>query len=329
MLPLSERGVLMRQLRARRFADILQECFEAVGIAEKEQEYGPFLLRILAYELLLGAKKIKGGGAGPRLIKEYKTQLSEALAAIAEKRGVVIGKELLPEETRNADARPRYVRVNTLKLSVEDAVAAFRAEGWEQVAPLAFVEEFLVKRGEKRRAFALDKDLFDVLVFPARTDLHDNALIVSGDLWMQDKASCLCAHVLTGGGTIPLRVALDPCAAPGGKTTHLSALMRGEGKLVAMELDTKRADMLRGTVSSLGARNVEVRQCDFLQSNTTKSPFKDVEGIMLDPSCSGSGMRGREKGGGGGEAGDSDDRLQSLAAFQVPYPPWRQPRGKS
>lgn len=32
------------------------------------------------------------------------------------------------------------------------------------MAPLAFVEEFLVNKGEKRKAFALDKDLFDVLV---------------------------------------------------------------------------------------------------------------------------------------------------------------------
>ncbi|KAJ1473657.1 S-adenosyl-L-methionine-dependent methyltransferase [Baffinella frigidus] len=182
------------------------------------------------------------------------------------------------------------------------------------VAPLAFVEEFLVNKGEKRKAFALDKDLFDVLldkdlfdvqvwiqVFPARTDLHDNALVVSGELRLQDKASCLCAHVLSGGGTIPLRVALDPCAAPGGKTTHLSAMMRGEGRLVAMELDTKRAEMLRGTVKSLGATNVEVRQGDFLRANTQEGPFKDVEGIMLDPNCSGSGMRGREKGVCGGD----------------------------
>ena len=102
-------------------------------------------------------------------------------------------------------------RTDTLSLSLSHTLSLSLG----QVAPLAFVEEFLVKRGEKRRAFALDKDLFDVLVFPARTDLHDNALIVSGEVWMQDKASCLCAHVLTGGGTIPLRVALDPCAAPG------------------------------------------------------------------------------------------------------------------
>ena len=314
---MNKKATLALASETSKFAEVLQECFEMVGIAEKEQDYGPWLLKVLAYEQLLGSKKIKGGGAGPRLIKEHKAELSEALASIAQKRGVQAGKELLSDEVRNRDAQPRYVRVNTLKISVDAAVASFCNEGWAQLAPDAFVMEFLEQRGDKRRAFAIDRHLFDVLVFPAGTDLHDHHMVASGELRLQDKASCMPPHVLSGGGAIPLRIALDPCAAPGGKTTHLSALMGGVGKLLALELDGRRAQMLRGTVVGMNATNVEVRQGDFLKADPNMAPFCDVEGIMLDPSCSGSGMRGRVKGTSASGDGDSAARLERLAAFQA------------
>jgi 16S rRNA (cytosine967-C5)-methyltransferase len=78
---------------------------------------------------------------------------------------------------------------------------------------------------------------------------------------------------------------LDLCAAPGGKTTHLAALMDGRGEVVAVERHAGRARALRATCERLRATNVSVVVAD----------AKDFEGerrfdrVLLDPPCSGLG----------------------------------------
>ena len=78
---------------------------------------------------------------------------------------------------------------------------------------------------------------------------------------------------------------LDLCAAPGGKTTHLAALMGGEGEVVAVERHPGRASALKRTCARMHARNVQVVTGDALE-------FRDEDGfdrILLDPPCSGLG----------------------------------------
>jgi 16S rRNA (cytosine967-C5)-methyltransferase len=78
---------------------------------------------------------------------------------------------------------------------------------------------------------------------------------------------------------------LDLCAAPGGKTTHLAALMGGEGEVVAVERHAGRARALRATCARLRATNVTVVEAD-------AADFTDPDGfdrVLLDPPCSGLG----------------------------------------
>lgn len=49
---------------------------------------------------------------------------------------------------------------------------------------------------------------------------------------------------------------LDACSAPGNKTVHLAALMKGKGKIIACELDEKRVERLKYTVSLAGASSI-------------------------------------------------------------------------
>jgi 16S rRNA (cytosine967-C5)-methyltransferase len=74
---------------------------------------------------------------------------------------------------------------------------------------------------------------------------------------------------------------LDLCAAPGGKTTHLAALMEGSGRLVAVERHPGRADALRRTAARMGA-NVEVRTGD------AAGPHEPghFDRVLVDPPCS-------------------------------------------
>ncbi len=78
---------------------------------------------------------------------------------------------------------------------------------------------------------------------------------------------------------------LDLCAAPGGKTTHLAALMGGSGEIVAVERHEGRAAALERTCERMHAANVRVVCGD-------AAAFRDeqrFDRVLLDPPCSGLG----------------------------------------
>jgi 16S rRNA (cytosine967-C5)-methyltransferase len=79
---------------------------------------------------------------------------------------------------------------------------------------------------------------------------------------------------------------LDLCAAPGGKSTHLAALMGGEGEVLAVERNPKRAASLRTVASRLGAQSVRVDVAD-ATSERPEGPVFDR--VLVDPPCSGLG----------------------------------------
>lgn len=207
---------------------------------------------------------------------------------------------------RAASRRPRTARVNTLKLSLQEAQDRLKGH----------VSKFVCDR------VSVDPHLPDVLVFPPDTDLHDHPLVTNGSLILQSKASCIPAHVLSPN---PGWTVLDACAAPGNKTTHLASLMQGRGKIIACDKDPKRLRRLEKNVAMTGTESIiEPRCMDFLSVD----PSTPVDAILLDPSCSGSGTflsrmdfllpsaSQKESWNLETAAAYSDDRIRSLASFQ-------------
>ncbi|XP_009998511.1 PREDICTED: E3 ubiquitin-protein ligase TRIM50 [Chaetura pelagica] len=203
---------------------------------------------------------------------------------------------------------PRYVRVNTLKTCVDDVIDFFKRQGYSYLGKAGSVEELRDLAGKK---FFLDLHLPELLVFPPQTDFHSNLLYTSGHIILQDKASCLPAFLLDPAAGSHV---IDACAAPGNKTSHLAGLLRNKaGGIFAFDVDTKRLATMNTLLMRAGVTGFQLAQQDFLTVDPRDPKYSKVTHILLDPSCSGSGMVTRLP---PEEAAPSPERLQALAGFQ-------------
>lgn len=83
---------------------------------------------------------------------------------------------------------------------------------------------------------------------------------------------------------------LDLCAAPGGKTTHLAALMKNEGRLVATDVDGDRLRLVEESCRRLGVDIVETR---VLPRDKIDLAGETFDRILLDVPCSNTGVLGK------------------------------------
>lgn len=113
-------------------------------------------------------------------------------------------------------------------------------------------------------------------------DVRGSELWHRGAIMAQSRASMLVARILA---PQPGHRVLDLCAAPGGKTTHLAALMEDRGEVVAVERHPGRAQALEETCSRMGATAVRV----LVQDATELEVPGSFDRVLLDPPCSGLG----------------------------------------
>lgn len=132
-----------------------------------------------------------------------------------------------------------------------------------------------------------DRAIPEALVLEGPWDVHGSPQWRAGALLAQSRAAMLPARLLA-----PLageRV-LDLCAAPGGKTTHLAALMEGRGEVVAVERNRRRAAELGRTVQRMHAQGcVRVVLGDAAQWPGSQAEAERFDRVLVDPPCSGLG----------------------------------------
>ena len=290
------------------------------------------LVYVLLYELLMGPnKKIRGGGALKRQIMSQIDILREKFDQIAEEDGLKdeTGTSMSVSPNSNI-VIPRYVRINTLVADREEVLETIR---------------------EKVDKVYIDPHIPDLLVLDhtpqSRALLQD--LVVSQKVILQDKSSCFSALCMaygfgdrkkdfsSKGKTFDY---LDACAAPGNKTSHLAALVQSavedEGigcvsTIHALDKSPDRFKLLKRRISSLVPQGIvkchnqdffEVSKRRYRENDDSKSidvdiKFKNIQAIMLDPSCSGSGMMSNHtESSVSRDPFYSDERIKTLSNFQ-------------
>ncbi|PLW13503.1 hypothetical protein PCANC_15609 [Puccinia coronata f. sp. avenae] len=263
-------------------------------------------------------------------IERHSSALKSELARLMVQRAVSRVSDLLDSlqpQTNSSDAdpglrntnSPRWMRVNSIRWCLQDATEWFTAAGWTQVSledltnqPSASTAQILM--------FAVDEHIADLLALPSTVVLAKLAPYLDGRLIAQDKASCMPAQLLLGDHpqNLPIHV-IDATAAPGNKTTMLSSIVGSRGKVWAFEKDKQRFKVLSEMVKLAGCTNVQCIHGDFLAVDPCDERFKNVSHIMVDPSCSGSGISNRldHLSQAGPNNKRDDNRIQALSRFQT------------
>jgi putative methyltransferase len=256
---------------------------------------------LLVHDLLVS----KGGIALPAThglrasIDRHKARLTAELTRSRVRRKAA-SADALREQIETAYAGtsfryPRWIRVNTLLTTLEDQLET-TFKGFTRAYSIADVTS------SAGRSILIDEHVPNLVAVSPTFEVIKTDAYKSGAIILQDKASCFPAYLLDpcpADGDV-----IDSCAAPGNKTTHLASIVQSrtpeteqrKPKVFAFEKDRTRSKTLEKMVKIAGGKEI-IRISfgqDFLKVDPEAGLFRDVGCLLLDPSCSGSGIVGRD-----------------------------------
>lgn len=191
----------------------------------------------------------------------------EFLTTIAD----ILPASLNMEDFIAACQRPlrKSVRVNTLKISVEEFQQRASEKGWA-LEPVPWCET----------GFWIEADESEV-------PLGNTAEHMAGLFYIQEASSMMPVSALFMDEADAFHSVLDMAAAPGSKTTQMAALMHNQGVLVANEFSASRVKVLHANIERCGIRNAAL-------SNFDGRVFggwlpEQFDAVLIDAPCSGEG----------------------------------------
>lgn len=274
------------------YKTVLQAVITSAHLLKYEKSLTLPVALVMVHDLLFskGGKLACGKCKEKDAVMRHKTRLNAEFVKYKVKHG-------LTQDA--ADETPvRWVRCNPVKAKPEDLENAFAAAG------LTRVETFQVHQN----AWYKDDFVSGLYGLHPSYPVSKMPLYRSGQLIIQDRASCFPVTIL---GPDSSSEYIDACAAPGNKTTQLAGFAK---KVTAFERDPKRGAILEKMIATAGLSDrITVQLQDFTKSQP--SEFPKVHGLVVDPSCSGSGIFGRA-GLQNEEETPNTQRLDKLAEFQ-------------
>ncbi|KAF4333708.1 methyltransferase [Fusarium beomiforme] len=288
-------------LESCKWSPILKEVIEKSELLKLERKLTPTLSLLLVHDLLLAKKGIAlPQSHGLRAsIERHKGRISSEfkLARLRRKMPTLEAlKEQVERQCAGEEANyPRWVRVNAVKSTLEVQLETT----FSKYTRVTSIKEVVTNAG---RLIYIDPHVPNLVAITAGIDLTKTEAYTTGKIILQDKASCFPAYLLDP--RVEDGDLIDACSAPGNKTTHLAAILKEhkpefdtpEQTIYAFEKDYRRAQTLDKMVKIAGSKAVTKIGFgqDFLQVDPTAESYKSVGALLLDPSCSGSGIVGRD-----------------------------------
>ena len=190
-----------------------------------------------------------------RLPKEFMKNLSEMFSPIVIDR-IVAGM---------INDRYTTLRVNTIKYTALKFIQYCKEHNIKFERVIWYQDAFIIKNMKEKEIQKLD-------------------IYEKGYIYLQSLSSMIPPIVLN---PKPKEKILDLTAAPGSKTTQLSALMENQGYILANELDKIRCERLKYNVDMQGAKIVEV--VNGRGEKIGEKYQKMFDKVLLDAPCSGEG----------------------------------------
>ena len=146
---------------------------------------------------------------------------------------------------------------------------------------------------QKLQAQGLDitpDEMFDDAIFISNfAGIGSNENYQAGELTVMGKASMLCVRLAQAEKDSQV---LDACAAPGGKTAYLSAMMANTGTVTAWDIHPHRVELTKKNVSRMHCKNVTAEVKDASEYDDTLLGKFDM--VFLDLPCSSMGLAYRK-----------------------------------
>ena len=168
----------------------------------------------------------------------------------------------------NNESAPLSVRANALRCTQGDLTARFGQEGVE---------------------WRLSDWAPEGVVCTSHPAMRDWTSLRDGLFQVQDESSMLVAHVVA---PPPGAFVIDACSAPGGKATHLAALLGGAGRVLAVDIYEHKLETIRENAARLGAQNIETQLLDAALLGEAYPEAADC--VLVDAPCSGLGVLRRK-----------------------------------
>ncbi|KAI2638265.1 S-adenosyl-L-methionine-dependent methyltransferase [Xylaria nigripes] len=283
-----------------KWSPVLKEVIDNSELLRHERKLTPLLALLLVHDFLLSRKGIAlPASHGLRAaIERHKARLSAELTRARLRRKAAsidsLRQLIAIESLGEAAVYPRWARVNTLKTTLKDQLDT-TFKDFTQAAKLQDVIT-------TEKLLYVDEHVPNLLALPPTFEITKTQAYTSGAVILQDKASCFPAYLLDPqpeDGDV-----IDSCSAPGNKTTHAAAIVKAHvvdgsectRNIYAFEKDKHRARTLEKMVKLAGAHEITRISPgqDFLKVDPQAPLYKNVGALLLDPSCSGSGIVGRD-----------------------------------
>lgn len=156
------------------------------------------------------------------------------------------------------------IRVNTLRIEKEELMRLLREKGFE------------LTEGEYAR---------DAIIVHNPYRITSTIEFRKGFFTIQDESSMLVGQILNPveGSTV-----LDVCSAPGGKSTHMAAIMKNKGKIIARDFYEHKIKLIEENKKRLGIDIIETEAYDALKLDNNL--IEKVDYCLVDAPCSGFGL---------------------------------------